>query len=156
MADIVSAQVRSRMMAGIRSKDTNPEMILRRGLHRRGFRFRLHDKQLQGRPDLIFPKFRAVIFAHGCFWHGHACRLFKWPSTRPEFWRAKIESNIERDRASQDQLKADSWRIGIVWECAMKGSNQLNIEAVLDTCGEWLFSTSQRLEISSSEARSPL
>src|SRR3954470_16295918 len=90
MADVVSSGVRSRMMAGIRGTNTAPEMILRRALHAEGFRYRLHDRRLPGKPDMVFPRHHAVIFAHGCFWHGHDCHLFKWPSTRPEFWQTKI------------------------------------------------------------------
>src|SRR5690606_16975078 len=97
-ADIVSPKTRSRMMSGIRGKNTRPELILRSALHRKGFRFRLHRKDLPGRPDMIFPQYRAVLFVHGCFWHGHNCHLFKWPSTREEFWREKIAGNIKRDK----------------------------------------------------------
>ena len=97
-ADSVTPDVRSRMMAGIRGKNTKPELAMRSALHRRGFRFRLHCKELPGKPDLVFRKFRAVIFVHGCFWHGHGCHLFKWPKTRSEFWQQKIHSNIDRDR----------------------------------------------------------
>src|SRR5262245_6595907 len=99
MADVVSPEVRSRMMSGIRGKNTKPEMVLRRGLHAEGFRFRLHGPALPGRPDLVFPKWSAVIFVHGCFWHRHNCRLFKWPSTKSRFWRAKLTGNVSRDEA---------------------------------------------------------
>lgn len=98
------------MMAGIRGKDTRPEMILRRGLHARGFRFRLHDRRLPGSPDLVFPGRRAAVFVHGCFWHGHACPLFRLPATRQEFWRAKIEGNAARDKGAEAALLADGWR----------------------------------------------
>src|SRR6476469_8441462 len=98
------------MMSGIRGKDTNPEMILRRGLHRRGFRFRLHGSELPGKPDLIFPRHRAVLFAHGCFWHGHGCHLFKWPKSREQFWRTKIGQNCERDRIAVAKLRENGWR----------------------------------------------
>src|SRR3546814_10547828 len=93
MADVVSIDVRSRMMSGIRSTNTKPEMILRRGLHAAGFRFRLHDRRLPGKPDLVFPRYSAVLFAHGCFWHGHNCHLFRLPATRTDFWAAKIDRN---------------------------------------------------------------
>ena len=119
--DVVDAATRSRMMAAIKGRDTKPEMIVRRGLHRRGFRFRLHDRALPGRPDLIFPRHRAVIFVHGCFWHGHDCPFFRWPKSRPEFWRAKIGANIERDRAVRTALRAADWRVLTVWECAFLG-----------------------------------
>jgi DNA mismatch endonuclease (patch repair protein) len=106
MADVVTPDVRSRMMSGIRSTGTRPEMILRRGLHRAGFRYRLHVRNLPGKPDLVFPRYNAVIFAHGCFWHGHDCHLFKWPSTRRDFWQAKIARNRVVDARSEAALTA--------------------------------------------------
>src|SRR3546814_5856307 len=104
MADVVSIDVRSRMMSGIRSTNTKPEMILRRGLHAAGFRFRLHDRRLTGKPDLVFPRYSAVLFAHGCFWHGHNCHLFRLPATRTDFWAANINSNrqVEIGRATSE------------------------------------------------------
>lgn len=140
MADVVTPAVRSRMMSGIRGKDTKPEIVLRRGLHRRGFRFRLHGSDLPGKPDLIFPKHRAVLFAQGCFWHGHDCHLFKWPKSRVEFWRTKIGQNRDRDRAVLAELQANGWRTGEVWECATKGRTRLEAGEVLDRCVAWLQS----------------
>jgi DNA mismatch endonuclease, patch repair protein len=134
MADIVSAAVRSRMMAGIKGKNTNPELLLRKGLHARGFRFRLHDKSLPGTPDIILPRYRAVIFAHGCFWHGHDCHLFKWPKTREDFWRAKIARNQELDAKAEATLSKTDWRYAVIWECALKGRTRLPIEDVLSKC----------------------
>ena len=147
MADTVSPETRSRMMSGIRGKNTKPEMILRRGLHALGFRFRLHDKRLPGKPDLVFPKYRAVIFAHGCFWHGHDCHLFKWPSSRPEFWLAKINRNREVDTRSEALLAQDGWRQCIVWECAMKGRTRLPLEDLIAECALWLRTDLPRMEI---------
>lgn len=138
MADVVNAATRSRMMAGIRGKDTRPEMILRRGLHALGFRFRLHDRRLPGSPDLVFPGRRAAVFVHGCFWHGHDCHLFRLPATRQEFWRAKIEGNAARDKAAEAALLADGWRVLTIWECALKGRERLPVETVLDRAAEWL------------------
>ena len=126
------------MMAGIRGKDTRPEMILRRGLHARGFRFRLHDRRLPGSPDLVCAGRRAAVFVHGCFWHGHACPLFRLPATRQEFWRAKIEGNAARDKAAEAALLADGWRVLTIWECALKGRGRLPAETVLDRAAEWL------------------
>jgi len=126
------------MMAGIRGKDTRPEMILRRGLHARGFRFRLHDRRLPGSPDLVFPGRRAVIFVHGCFWHGHDCHLFRLPATRQEFWRAKIEGNAARDAATEDALVSAGWRVLTIWECALKGRKRLPVETLLDRVSAWL------------------
>lgn len=147
MADIVPADVRSRMMAGIRAKNTKPELLLRKGLHAHGFRFRLHDAGLPGRPDIVLPRYRSVVFAHGCFWHGHDCHLFRLPSTRPEFWRAKIERNREVDARSEAALKEAGWRQAIVWECALKGRTRLPLEDVIGDCADWLRSDRQRIEI---------
>lgn len=138
MADVVDAATRSRMMAGIRGKDTRPEMILRRGLHSRGFRYRLHDRRLPGSPDLVFPGRRAVIFVHGCFWHGHGCHMFRLPATRREFWEAKIEGNRARDEAAEAALLADGWRVLTIWECALKGRERLPVDEVLDRAADWL------------------
>lgn len=138
MADVVTPEVRSRMMAGIRGKNTKPEMIVRRRLHRLGFRFLVHDKRLPGKPDLVFPKWRGVIFVNGCFWHGHDCRLFKLPSTRTEFWRHKIEGNRDRDSAAVRKLQEMGWRVSFVWECEIKNRSAREIEAVLERCALWL------------------
>jgi DNA mismatch endonuclease (patch repair protein) len=130
------------MMAGIRGKDTAPELLVRQGLHARGFRFRLHDRNLPGKPDLVFPSRRAVIFVHGCFWHGHDCHLFKWPSSRAEFWREKIEGNTKRDEAAIDALLTAGWRVLTVWECALKGRERRITADVLDEITGWLTSSS--------------
>lgn len=144
MPDIVSPGTRSRMMAGIRSQDTRPEMLLRRALHRDGFRYRLHDKRLPGRPDMTFPRYRAALFVHGCFWHGHAgCRYFKVPSTRREFWVDKIDSNRARDQQVLQALEAAGWRVGIVWECATREKPNASVEQV----EAWLRGSAQRVEV---------
>ena len=135
MADVVSPEVRSRMMSGIRGKDTKPEMVVRRGLHARGFRFRLHDKRLPGKPDLVFPKYRAVIFVHGCFWHGHDCDLFKWRKTREAFWREKINRNSERDRRTIGLLLGVGWSVKVVWECEVRQRVLADLE---DEIAFWL------------------
>ena len=147
MADVVGPETRSRMMAGIRSAHTKPEMILRRGLHARGLRFRLHDRALPGKPDLAFPKHRAAIFANGCFWHGHDCHLFKWPSTRVEFWRAKIERNRVVDARALERLASLGWRVATVWECALKGRAKQPVDEVLDACADFVRSARPTLEI---------
>nr|WP_315587347.1 very short patch repair endonuclease [Sphingomonas psychrotolerans] len=135
------------MMAGIKGKNTNPELLLRKGLHARGFRFRLHDRALPGTPDIILPRYRAVIFAHGCFWHGHDCHLFKWPKTREEFWRAKIARNQELDAKAEATLAKTDWRYAVIWECALKGRTRLSIEDILASCADWIRSEVPRLEI---------
>jgi len=125
-------------MSGIRSKNTKPEMMVRRGLHRMGFRFRLHSKDVPGRPDIVLPKYRAAIYVHGCFWHGHECHLFKFPSTRPEFWRTKIARNVERDREVRTALEEQGWRRLVIWECALKGKWRIDFECVLGRAEQWI------------------
>jgi DNA mismatch endonuclease (patch repair protein) len=147
MADVVPPAVRSRMMAGIRSKNTKPEMLLRSGLHARGFRYRIHVRELPGKPDLIFPSRRAAIFVHGCFWHGHDCHLFKWPKSREDWWRAKIFRNRQVDCRSVAALSAAGWRVGVVWECALKGRTRMPLQAVIDACDFWLQSSLPLFEI---------
>lgn len=127
------------MMAGIRSKDTKPELLIRRGLHGRGFRFRLHDRRLPGTPDLVFPRYRSVVFVHGCFWHRHECSLFKWPSSRQEFWTAKISGNRNADERNASKLMNEGWRVLVVWECSLRGRGRSSPEAVLDAIAGWLL-----------------
>lgn len=127
---------RSEMMARIGAKDTKPEMIVRKGLHGLGFRFRLHSRHLAGKPDLVFPKYRAAIFVHGCFWHTHkGCSYFTLPKTRTEFWRDKLAKNVERDQKTEQALIASGWRVLIVWECATKRGSLQNL---LTEIAEWL------------------
>ncbi len=118
--DIVSPEVRSQMMAGIRGKDTRPELVVRSMVHRMGLRFRLHWKGLPGRPDLVLAKHRTVILVHGCFWHRHTCGLAATPKTRPEFWAAKFETNVRRDAVNKLALKQLGWRVIEVWECEVR------------------------------------
>lgn len=154
MTDIVDKHTRSRMMSGIRGKDTKPELAIRRALHARGFRFLLHSTKVHGRPDLILPKYRAVVFVHGCFWHRHeGCRYTTSPSTRPEFWRAKFEANIARDDLVHRKLQEDGWRVGTVWECALRKPDQVN--ASTDLLSAWLRSDELRIRIGDNEARLP-
>jgi len=127
-------------MAAVRAKDTKPELIVRRGLHALGFRYRLQARDLPGRPDLVFPKHRAVIFVHGCFWHGHDCSLFRLPETRPGFWRDKIAGNAERDAKALIKLQDLGWRTAIVWECALRGPHRQDAENALNALGEWIQS----------------
>ncbi len=135
------------MMAGIRGKNTKPELLIRKALHARGFRYRIHCKNLPANPDMCFPKHRAVIFVHGCFWHGHDCHLFKWPKTRSEFWSAKIARNREVDGAALQRLGDSGWRSATVWECALKGKTRLPLEEVVASLERWLQSDESSLEI---------
>jgi DNA mismatch endonuclease (patch repair protein) len=147
MADVVPADVRSRMMAGIRGTNTKPELQLRKGLHAAGFRFRLHDKALPGKPDVVLPRYHAVVLAHGCFWHGHDCHLFKWPSTRIDFWREKIGRNKAVDMRARDALHVSGWRQATVWECALKGRTRLPFPDVIESLATWLREGGDFLEI---------
>jgi DNA mismatch endonuclease (patch repair protein) len=147
MSDIVSPETRSRMMSGIRSKDTSPELFLRYALHRMGFRYRLHVSNLPGKPDMVFPGRHAIIFVHGCFWHGHICHLFKWPSSRVDFWRKKIEDNRRRDVVVASELGRAGWRILTIWECAVKGKYRLEKNQVLDMAANWLSEGQDDMEL---------
>lgn len=147
MADIVDQQTRSRMMSGIRAKDTKGELLIRSGLHELGFRFRLHATNLPGTPDLVLPRFRAAIFVHGCFWHGHDCHLFKMPSTRREFWQAKIARNVDRDCGVRASLCEAGWRRLVIWECALKGKHRLGREALMRRVSQWIVGRSEEGEI---------
>ena len=138
MVDILTRAQRRFNMSRIRGQDTEPELMLRRGLHRRGLRYRLHRKDLPGRPDLVFPARKAVILVHGCFWHLHDCPKFKWPATREEFWRTKIQRNHERDREVLEELRQAGWRVQIVWECALRGSGRLPLNEVLNACAAFV------------------
>lgn len=121
MTDIVSAATRSRMMAGIKGENTKPEVLVRKALFAAGFRFRLHRRDLPGKPDIVLAGRRIAIFVHGCFWHKHAhCAYFKMPATRTQFWEAKFAGNIARDRRAQSQLAEAGWRVLVVWECAIR------------------------------------
>ena len=144
MADIVDQATRSRMMAGIRGRNTRPEIALRRALHARGLRYRLHDRKLPGTPDLVFRRFGAVCFVHGCFWHRHAgCPYATIPATRREFWLAKMDANIRRDQRNRQDLLGAGWRIAVVWECALRKG--VGPGLLLDLC-EWLQGTEREFE----------
>ena len=145
--DVVTPEVRSRMMAGIRTRDTKPEVLFRKGLHHRGFRYNLRSRAVPGKPDLVLPKYRLAVFTHGCFWHRHDCTLFKLPQTRRDFWRAKLDRNHERDLEVAEQLRAAEWRQLTVWECAFRGPHQLGLEATLNIAADWILSAAPRVEI---------
>ncbi|MCY3624575.1 MAG: very short patch repair endonuclease [Candidatus Dadabacteria bacterium] len=138
MADTVDAFTRSRIMSSVRGKNTKPEMMIRKALHARGFRYRLHSPGICGKPDLVLSRYRAAIFVHGCFWHGHDCHLFKIPSTRSEFWRAKINRNRQRDAEVRTSVLENGWRYLIVWECALRGKKRLDFETLMDRISAWI------------------
>lgn len=121
MTDIVDSATRSRMMSGIRGKDTQPELVIRRYLHSKGYRFRLHRRDLPGRPDLVLSSYRLVVFVHGCFWHRHAgCFYATSPSSRKDFWQAKLNRNVERDEEQKCSLSDQGWRVLTIWECGIR------------------------------------
>lgn len=120
MVDILTPQKRSELMGRIRGVDTNPELFVRRTLHKRGYRFRTHVRDLPGRPDLVFARRRAVIFVHGCFWHRHGCKKTYTPKSRQEFWHKKFNANVERDKRDQKLLTETGWRFLVVWECEVE------------------------------------
>ena len=146
MVDTIDKETRSRMMAAIRGKNTKPEMVLRKALHARGFRYRLHGKGIFGKPDLVFRKFKAVVFVHGCFWHRHSgCRYSHIPSSNRDFWQNKLNRNVARDQAVVHKLLETEWRIATVWECSLKTQNDVDIS--VEKLTEWLKSSTSLLEI---------
>lgn len=134
-------------MSGIKGKNTRPEIMIRKALHAAGFRFRLHRKDLPGSPDVVLPKYHAAILVNGCFWHGHDCHLFKWPKTRPEFWRSKIEGNIRRDQRKQAELKQLGWRVCMLWECEIKGATEERRLETIKRLVEWILGDSAEAHI---------
>lgn len=149
--DTIDSETRSRNMSHIRSKNTKPELLVRSALFRRGFRFRVNCKKLPGHPDIVLPKYHAVIFINGCFWHGHEnCVNFRLPGTRTDFWREKIKGNVIRDKKERELLHKNGWRICIVWECRIRTKKELNtLDAVIDEMSSWIKSSRTFLEIRS-------
>jgi DNA mismatch endonuclease, patch repair protein len=135
------------MMSGIRSRHTKPELIVRSGLHRLGFRFSLHSRRLKGTPDLVLRKYNAVIFVHGCFWHGHECSLFRMPGTRTEFWRTKFARNRENDDSARKALADQGWRVLVIWECALRGRSPKEVTSLLERASAWLKTSRLSLEL---------
>lgn len=147
MADVVNPDKRSRMMSGIQSKDTKPEVAIRKALHAKGFRYRIHDRTLPGNPDMVLPKYRAAIQINGCFWHVHECHLFKWPTGRQTFWKEKLRKNQIRDEKNNEALQQQGWRLLLVWECSLKGPSRLPFDLLIDAIEKWLRSDSCFSEI---------
>jgi len=138
MVDVVDRITRSRMMAGIRAKDTKPELLLRHALHRLGLRYRLHVSGLPGRPDIVMPRHNAVIEVRGCFWHRHAgCAYATMPASNASFWSSKFSANVERDRRNCDALRAIGWKVAIVWECSIRNEGA---ETIAGKLGKWIAS----------------
>lgn len=139
MSDVHSPDIRSKNMRAIRSRDTTPEMIVRRALHANGLRYSLHRRSLPGTPDLVFRQYRAVVFVHGCFWHGHdGCKYFKLPQSRREFWRTKIAKNSLNDSVALAELTRSGWRVAIVWECVLKQKGREELKKLTDQLSNWI------------------
>ena len=147
MPDIVNSATRSRMMSGIRSGNTKPEIMIRKSLRACGFRYRLHVRDVPGTPDMVFPRRRAVVFVNGCFWHGHDCPLFRVPTTRTEFWAEKIEHNRKRDFRVQQELKQAGWRALTIWECSIRGRKSIGLPRVVTAASSWLETGDGNLDI---------
>lgn len=138
--DTVDSQTRSKIMGRVGQKNTGAEMLLRRALHRKGLRYRLHDRSLPGSPDIVFPRFNSVLFVHGCYWHSHGCYRSTIPKSSREFWTNKFETNRIRDERSQKLLVSEGWRVLTVWECALRGKLSSPVEDVADAVRDWLES----------------
>lgn len=132
MVDSLTPEQRSAQMSRIRGSNTKLEVLVRKGLHARGLRYRLGGAKLPGRPDIVLPKYRTVVFVHGCFWHGHDCPLYRLPKTRPEFWADKIGKNRTRDQRVTAELEARDWRVLTVWECSLRGQSEATQQRVLN------------------------
>lgn len=147
MTDRVDSATRSRMMAAVKSRDTKPELLIRSILHQKGFRFRLHVKDLPGKPDIVLPKYRSVILINGCFWHGHEnCRFFKIPSTRTEFWEEKIHKNKINDSKAIAKLLAENWRVCVIWQCKIRESKK-NLTELADIVSSFITGKEKFLEL---------
>lgn len=155
MADIVSSAKRSQMMSGIRGKDSRPELLVRKTLFSMGYRFRLHRRDLPGAPDIVMPSRKVAIFVHGCFWHAHQeCKYAKTPTTRPEFWAAKLQSNVDRDRRAAARLADMGWRVLNVWECCTR--NPKAVEGLPENLRQWIESDAPVGEIGAPALSKPV
>lgn len=147
MTDTVSPEKRSDVMARVGSKDTKPELMIRKGLHALGFRYRLHVKDLPGKPDLVFRRHGSVIFVNGCFWHGHSCPRCRMPSTNADYWNRKVARNVERDAMNRRSLLDEGWRVLTIWECSLTGKWKLGLNQVIAMASAWLLSEEPIYEI---------
>lgn len=140
MTDVHDAAARSRNMAAVRSRDTKPELMIRRALHAAGLRYRLDVRSLPGRPDIVLPRHRAAVFVHGCFWHRHECEMFRWPESRAEFWREKLDGNAARDERAAQALNEAGWRRAVIWECGLRGRKKLEFQDAMQQLIAWIRS----------------
>jgi DNA mismatch endonuclease, patch repair protein len=160
MTDILTKKQHSETMSKVHSRDTKPEWILRCGLHRLGFRYRLNNCQLPGRPDLVFPKFHAVVFVHGCFWHRHpGCKNAGMPKSNVDFWESKFAENVERDQRKKQELEKGGWRIMVVWECELSRYTVESIQRVAHwlkretSYGDYAMNRSELLAVAEGKVR---
>jgi DNA mismatch endonuclease, patch repair protein len=147
MPDIVDPATRSRMMSGIRGRNTRIEIAIRKGLFALGYRYRTNVRSLPGRPDIVLPRWKSVILVHGCFWHAHDCGLCRIPATRSDFWRDKLEGNAERDVRNENALKSAGWRIAVVWECALRGQGADALADVVSSLDAWIRGDERMIEL---------
>lgn len=147
MTDTVKPEVRSRMMAAIKGRDTGPELSIRKGLHSLGFRYSLHSRNLPGKPDIVFRKYRAVVWVHGCFWHGHDCGEAREPASNMHYWSPKIQRTRDRDAAARKAVEAMGWRCLTIWECSIRGKGAIGTETVIERAARWFLSGDPSAEI---------
>lgn len=134
-------------MASVRSRDTKPEMMIRKALHASGLHYRLNVRDLPGKPDIVLPRHQTVVFVHGCFWHRHECDLFRWPESRTEFWRDKLNANAARDMTAVEALEKAGWRRAVIWECALKGRKKRDFQDTMQRLIAWIKSDEQAITI---------
>ena len=157
MPDSLSPSARSANMAAIHSSNTTPELMLRKALFKRGFRYRIALKRLPGRPDIVLPKYDAVVFVHGCFWHGHDCPKYRLPKSQTSFWAEKVFRNRNRDHDVQERLLEAGWRVATVWECAVRGPKRENrLAATVQAVEAWLLGSQAELELPDTTTNTPL
>lgn len=143
MTDLMSPKLRRALMRRIRAKHTKPELVVRKALHGRGFRYRLHAKIEGIRPDIVLPARRVAIFVNGCFWHGHNCHLFRWPKTREEFWKNKIAGNKLRDGKAVRTLTRKSWSVATIWECGLRDKKREEVDRLIGFLESWILNSSR-------------
>lgn len=146
-----SKDARQKIMSLVKTKGTNLEIWLRLRLHAHGFRYRLNVNKLPGKPDIVLPKYKCVIFVNGCFWHRHDCHFFQWPKTNQDWWIKKLSTNRKRDLEVQDKLRELGWRVMVVWKCAIQGTTKLNDKVLLEMVISWIKNGGSLLEISGKE-----
>lgn len=135
------------MMSGIRGRNTKIEVAIRKGLFALGYRYRTDVRNLPGRPDIVLPRWKTVVLVHGCFWHAHDCGLCRIPATRSDFWKQKLDGNAARDKRNETALKEAGWRVGIVWECALRGRGPAALNQAIKSLDDWIRGQEQMIEL---------